>query len=71
MANGNGFIITKETWENLPAEQREWMLFDTVQDLHMRIKAVEKRPVADKCLAFIGGAFGGFVAALGLKFLGK
>ena len=70
MANGNGFIITKETWENLPAEQREWMLFDTVQDLHARIKAVEKRPVADKCFALLGGLVGGFIAALGLKWGG-
>ncbi len=32
MANGNGFVITKETWENMPAEQREWLLFDVTAE---------------------------------------
>jgi len=67
MANGNGFVITKETWEKLPQEQREWMLYDTVQDMNNRLKAVEKRPLTDKCLAFVGGLIGGALSAIGIK----
>ena len=67
MANGNGFIITKDTWCNMPQEQREWLLFDTMQDMNSRIKAVEKRPMTDKCIAFLGGVVGGALAALGIK----
>jgi hypothetical protein len=70
MANGNGFIITKDTWCNMPQEQREWLLFDTMQDMNVRIKAVEKRPLTDKCIAFLGGIVGGALAAFGIKFGG-
>jgi surfactin synthase thioesterase subunit len=67
MANGNGFIITKDTWENMPQEQREWLLFDTMQDMNTRLKAVEKRPLTDKCFSFLGGVVGGALAYLGIK----
>ncbi len=67
MANGNGFVITKETWENMPAEQREWLLFDTLQDMNRRLKDVERRPFRDKCWAFAGGIVGGALAAFGVK----
>ena len=67
MANGNGFVITKETWENMPAEQREWLLFDTMQDMNRRLKLVEERPFRDKCYSFFGGLIGGALAAAGIK----
>jgi hypothetical protein len=67
MANGNGFVITKETWENMPAEQREWLLFDTLQDMNRRLKLVEERPFRDKCYSFMGGLIGGALAAAGIK----
>lgn len=67
MANGNGFVITKDTWAELPPEQREWLLFDTIQDMNVRLKAVEKRPLIDKCFAFAGGIIGGVLAFLGVK----
>jgi len=65
----NGFVITKETWAELPAEQREWLLFDTLQSVNERLKIVEKRPLLDKCIAFAGGIIGGFLAALGYKWV--
>ena len=70
MANGNGFVITKDTWENMPAEQREWLLFDTLQDMNRRLKDVECRPFRDKCWAFAGGIVGGALAAFGVKWSG-
>jgi hypothetical protein len=63
----NGFIITKETWENMPQDQREWLLFDTLQDVNTRLKVVEKRPFTDKCFAFFGGIVGGALTAFGIK----
>ena len=56
MANGNGFVITKETWENMPAEQREWLLFDTLQDMNRRLKLVAE---TKKIQLTIGGGSAG------------
>ena len=70
MANGNGFVITKESWREMPAEQREWLLFDTLQDMNTRLKTVECRPFKDKCYSMLGGLVGGALAAFGVKWGG-
>jgi len=66
----NGYGRPEETWENMPAEQREWLLFDTLQDMNRRLKDVECRPFKDKCWAFAGGIVGGALAAFGIKWGG-
>ena len=60
-------VITEKDWEQADEKSRSWMLFNTVQNMNCRLKKLEKRPIVDKIYAFAGGAFGGALAALGLK----
>jgi len=73
MSNGfNGFIILDEKdWETMSEEQKSWAMYKTLKAVNDRLVCLEQRPIMDKCLSFLGGVIGGFVAALGLKFLGK
>jgi hypothetical protein len=64
-------MVTEKDWEKASDEQRGWWTYQTLQSLSTRMSNIEKRPFYDKCFAFMGGAVGGFAAALGLKFLGK
>lgn len=65
----NGFKITQETWEHMPKEQRDWILYETVLSMRQDIEALKsKRWVYSGC-AIIGGAIGGFLFSL-LKFMG-
>lgn len=67
-----GFIILDEKdWETMTEEQKSWAMFKTLRMVNERLTCLEKNPHIDKCFAFLGGVIGGFVAALGLKFLGK
>jgi hypothetical protein len=67
----NGFItVNEKDWEKNSPEQRDWLIFNTLQSMNERLKTLEKRPVADKCFALAGGIIGGFAAALGLKWGG-
>ena len=67
----NGFLVLDEKdWEEATPEQRDWMIFKTLKSLDARMGKLEKRPLADKCFSFLGGAVGGFAAALGLKWGG-
>jgi len=64
----NGFItVNEKDWEKNTPEQRDWLIFNTLQSMNDRLKTLEKRPIADKCFALAGGIIGGFAAALGLK----
>ncbi len=62
--NGDGFIITKDTWENLPEDQKSWILFDTVQNLTKDVKCLKRW---NKVTSFLGGIVGGVAAAFGVK----
>ena len=62
--NGNGFIITRETWEHMPQEQRDWILFDTMQRLTTEIKCLKRW---NRGAGFLGGIAGGLLAAMGFK----
>jgi hypothetical protein len=67
----NGFLVLDEKdWEDATPEQRDWMIFKTLKSMDSRLSILEKRPLADKCFSFLGGAVGGFAAALGLKWGG-
>jgi uncharacterized protein (DUF1786 family) len=69
MANetGNGFVITKDTWEHMPEEQKSWIMFETMQTMNTRLKVLEKW---NKALSFGGGIVGGGLAWCAIKFLG-
>lgn len=67
----NGFMIVNEKdWENASTEQRDWLIFNTLQSLDLRLKYLEKKTFFDKTCSFAGGVIGGIVAALGIKWGG-
>lgn len=67
----NGFLVLNENdWKNATPEQRDWMIYNTLQSLDSRMKTIEKRPIVDRCFSFMGGVIGGFAAALGIKWSG-
>jgi hypothetical protein len=43
------------------------VLFDYAHDSHKDISALKKRPLVDRCYAFVGGIIGGILASFGLK----
>lgn len=64
----NGFIVIDDKeWEHADAEARSWMTYKTLKAIDGRLQVLEKRPLMDKCFSFLGGAIGGFAAALGIK----
>lgn len=67
----NGFIVTKDDWENMSPEQQSWMTFNAVQEMNKRVEKIEKRPLTDKCWSFAGGVIGGFLAAIGVSWGAK
>ena len=60
-------IITEKDWEKATPEQRDWMVFNTIQKMGCRLRKLERRPVIDKIYAFVGGIIGGALAYLGIK----
>jgi hypothetical protein len=70
--DNKGFIILDEKdWETMTEEQKSWAMFKTLRMVNERLTCLEERPFIDKCFSFFGGVIGGFVAALGLKYLGR
>ncbi len=65
----NGFIVTKEDWENMTPEQQKWMTFNAVQSMDLRLSKLENKKWLNSGCAVIGGAIGGFLFSL-LKSLG-
>lgn len=64
----NGFMIIKEKdWEKASPEQRSWMMYNTIQNVELRLKKLERKPLVDKILAFSGGILGGALAYFGIK----
>ncbi|MDD4390202.1 MAG: hypothetical protein PHW03_05300 [Eubacteriales bacterium] len=59
---GNG--ISKETFEKMDADSKLNVLFDYVHEIYRK-----QRPIADKLMTLLGGAIGGFIATLGMKFI--
>ena len=60
-------VITEKDWEKATPEQRDWMVFNTMQKMNCRVNKLERRPIVDKVWAFLGGIIGGAAAYLGLK----
>jgi hypothetical protein len=65
----NGFMIVNEKdWEKATPDQRDWLIFNTLQAMDQRLKKFEGRIVFDKALIVGGGAIGGFIC-MGVKYL--
>jgi len=60
----NGFIISKESWERMDEEERKWITFDTLQDMHQQLKSLKRW---NKITSGAGGIIGGILAFFGLK----
>jgi len=67
MGNGNGFVITKDTWDRTPEQQRDWIMFETIQSMHLRLISLERW---NKSLSFAGGILGGIAAVVTFKICG-
>lgn len=65
----NGFIVTKEDWDHMTPEQRDWMVFNAVQSMNVRLNKLENKKWINSGCAVVGGAIGGFLFSL-LKLLG-
>ncbi len=63
----NGFIISKETWDAMPDEQRSWIMFETMQGVDVQLKSLKRW---NKASSFVGGVIGGVLASLGVKWSG-
>jgi len=57
-------IVSKNMWKGLSAEQKEWLLFDTIQNIDTRLHKLEKRKTADKVFHFLGNTIGSFSAVM-------
>lgn len=64
----NGFIISKASWDHMPDKQKEWIMFETMQNVNIRLRRLEKW---NKVFSFAGGVIGGALAALGIKMGGS
>ena len=59
-----GFKITQETWEHMPPEQRDWIVFETMLALREDVEALKTKRWINSSLAFIGGVVGGIIFCL-------
>lgn len=59
MGNSAFMVINEKDWEKATPEQRDWMIFNTLQNMNSRLRVLEKRPLWDKAILFAGGIFGG------------
>ena len=67
----NGFIVIDDKdWEKAEPVQRDWMVFNTLRSIDIRLSKLEKRPIIDKAFSFGGGIIGGALAFLGFKVSG-
>jgi hypothetical protein len=64
----NGFMILKEKdWQGQTPEQRDWLIFNTLQNMDSRLKKIESKAWLDKGCSFLGGIVGGAAAYFGIK----
>lgn len=58
----NGFMIVSEKdWEKATSDQRDWLVFNTLQSINLRIAELEARDTYFKLCSFGGGIVGGIM----------
>lgn len=60
----NEFRITQDTWERMPKEQRDWIMYETVLGMKDDINILKAKRWVNSGCALIGGAVGGFIFSL-------
>ena len=64
-------VVTKESWEKMPDNEKNWLMFNTLQSMDKRIVKLEHGGLVSKALAFTGGAVGGVIFWIGTKVIGR
>ena len=64
-------VVTKESWEKMPDDEKNWLMFNTIQSMDKRIVKLERGGLVNKTLAFTGGTIGGIIFWVGTKVLGR
>lgn len=67
MANGFSVNLTEDAFKKMESDERDWMLFSGIQEIHKRVIKLEKRTLFNKACSAFGGIVGGTAAFLGLK----
>ncbi len=70
MANNGKMVVSKEAWNRLESNDREWLMFDTMQSLDKRLSDLEDKGFFHKACSAVGGVIGGALAAFGIKWWG-
>lgn len=61
----NGFLVVDEKdWKELAPDRRDWLIFNTLKSMDMRLKKLERWNVGT---SFIGGIVGGVASFFGIK----
>lgn len=64
----NGFLVIDEkAWDKTEPENRDKLIFLTLQAIDGRLCKLEKAGFCHKTCATIGGLIGGALAAIGIK----
>jgi hypothetical protein len=69
MDNRFSDVMSQDAWNNLSEETRQYEIYRMLSNLDFRMCIMERRPLFEKCLAFLGGVVGGIAATLGIKML--
>lgn len=61
-------VLSEESWKNLTPENRDWIIYNTLNDLDDRVKIIERRKIINTSITFVGGVFGGVIGFFSSKF---
>jgi hypothetical protein len=62
-------VLNEKDWEKQTPEQRDWLVFNTLQAMNERLKIIEGRKLFDRTCSFLGGVVGGVAAMIGGKLI--
>lgn len=62
----NGFlIVTRDDWRTMTPEQKDWAMFNTMQSVNERLKALEGKSLFNRICVSIGAVVGGMAGGIG------
>jgi len=60
-------VVTEESWNKMPDNERSWLLYQTVRSLDRRVEKIENRKWLDSAKILFGSMIGGAAAAIGIN----